>query len=214
MTKGKSFYPVFLDLGGRRCTVFGGGKVALRKISSLLECGALVRVISPRLDEEIRALGDLEILEREYRVGDLEGTFLAVAATDSEETNRAVAAEAEGRGVLINVVDVPGLCNFIVPASVRRGEMVIAVSTGGESPALARKLRETLEKEFGEEYGTLAGIIGEVRRELKRRGKVFTGDTWQESLDLETLAGLVRNGEIGKAKETLVNLLTGNGVTS
>lgn len=149
------YYPVALDLRHRRCVVVGGGAVAERKVDSLLECQAQVLVISPRATPRLRRLGRegaISLEEREYQPGDLAGAFLALGATDDPQVNEAVFREAQDRGILINIADDPSRCNFLVPASLRRGDLTIAVSTGGKSPALARQLRRELEALFPAEY--------------------------------------------------------------
>jgi precorrin-2 dehydrogenase / sirohydrochlorin ferrochelatase len=140
----RRFYPIFLDIGGRRAVVVGGGKVAYRKAAALLEAGASVRVIAPEFDERLRALG-VERIEREYREGDLEGAHLAFAATDQRGINAQVARDARSRGIPVNVADAPAECDFIVPARVRRGDIQIAVSTSGTKPSLAAGIKKRIE---------------------------------------------------------------------
>lgn len=141
--------------------------MAVRKAASLLECGAAVTVISPALHPEFEMLhGAFEHVGRPYRWGDLEGAFLAIAATDDDDTNRAVEEEAHGRRLLLNVVDKPEQCNFYVPSTIRRGELLITISTGGELPALSKRLRRQLELEFPEEWAEALELLGEARREV------------------------------------------------
>lgn len=192
-----SYYPIFLDLKGRPCLVVGGGEVAQRKVASLTEAGARVRVVSPSLTPELRSLaenGEIEHQPRPFSSGDLQGVFLAIAATDDPKVNRQVAEAARRAGVLVNVVDEPSQCDFIVPAVLRRGELVIAVSTGGLSPALARRVREELERSFGPEYARLAELVSHLRRELREQGKSPPPQAWQEVLGPEVLE-LLRRGE-------------------
>jgi len=168
----KKFPVCLIGLNQKRCLVIGGGSVAWRKIAALSEAGAAVIVIAPQVLPEIRAGiegGGIEWLQRDYRPGDLEGAFLVISATDDAGVNRSVWEEAEQRGCLVNVVDDPARSNFILPAVVRRGELSIAISTGGASPALARRLRESLEETYGPEYGELAEILAELRPELLAR---------------------------------------------
>lgn len=171
-------YPVCLiGLETRRAVVVGGGSVAARKVVSLLEAGAQVTVISPAFAPELRGLADagrIALVERPYRDGDLEGAFIAIAATDAPSVNEAVWQEAQRRGCLVNAVDDPAHSTFIVPAVVRRGEVVVAVSTGGASPALARRLREKLAATIGPEYGALAELLAALRPALLAR--FFTGE--------------------------------------
>jgi len=164
-------YPICLiGLKGRRAVVVGGGAVAARKVAGLLEADARVTVISPILAPELESLvaaGRITPVKRPYRPGDLDGAFLVIAATDDATVNQAVWQEAERRRCLVNVVDDPTHSNFIMPAVVRRGEVTIAISTGGASPALARRLRERLEALIGPEYGELARLLAELRPELR-----------------------------------------------
>jgi precorrin-2 dehydrogenase/sirohydrochlorin ferrochelatase len=157
------YYPVFLNLRGRKAVVVGGGRVAGRKISALLKAGADVTVISPSLTPGLqKALSRRKIvhLSRSYRRGDLKGAFLVIAATDSPETNREVANDAPA---LVNVVDVPSECNFIAPSVVRRGPLLLAVSTSGTSPAFARTLRKELEKSYGPEVSEYLRFVKQIR---------------------------------------------------
>jgi precorrin-2 dehydrogenase/sirohydrochlorin ferrochelatase len=165
-------YSISVDLTNRKCVVVGGGRVAERKVETFLEFGAVVAVVSPELTPSLRDLADQGMIEHvagAYEPSSLDGAFLVVAATDDTEVNKAVFAEARRRGTLVNVVDVPELCTFFVPAMVRRGDLVISVSTSGKSPAMARRIREELESEFGPAYGELAELLGELRDEVKAR---------------------------------------------
>jgi precorrin-2 dehydrogenase/sirohydrochlorin ferrochelatase len=166
-------YPIYLiGMERRRVVVVGGGSVAARKVEGLLEAGARVTVISPILTPELEVLaeaGRIAVIGRPYRQGDLAGAFLVIAATNDADVNQAVWREAEQCGCLVNVVDDPAHCNFITPALVRRGEVTLAISTGGASPALARRLREQLEAQVGPEYGELASLLAELRPELRAR---------------------------------------------
>jgi len=169
MTESHFAYPIVLNLSGRRVLVVGGGDVALRKARALADAGARVRVVAPKLVAGFTEDGRFECLAARYEKGHLEGAIVAVAATDDEAVNRQVAEDARAAGVLVNVVDRPELCDFIVPAQVRRGDLLIAISTGGAAPALAKRLRERLEKEFGPEYETYLAVLREVREDLKQR---------------------------------------------
>lgn len=168
----RRYYPAFLDIAGRKVGVIGGGKIAERKVISLLECDAQVNVISPvetpRL-AKLAAAGRITLERRSYIRGDVEGCFLVIGATDCEEVNRQVSADAEELGVLCNIVDVPRLCSFIVPSTIARGDLQIAISTDGKCPALARHIRERLEELYGEEYANFVHVLGEIRPELRRR---------------------------------------------
>lgn len=162
----RTYYPVFLDLSGRRCVVVGAGDVGERKIETLLEYGGAVDVISPAATDAVAAWaeeGRLTWQKRGYEEGDLEGAFLAICATDDPDLNRAVFAEGERRSIITNIVDVPDLCNFIVPSIVRRGPLQIAISTAGAAPVVAKQLRRELEATYGDEWGDYVALLGRVR---------------------------------------------------
>jgi precorrin-2 dehydrogenase/sirohydrochlorin ferrochelatase len=163
-------YPVCLiDLENRRCVVVGGGKIALRKTIGLLDAGAIVTIISPNLEPSLQSLAQNDSIlweARKFEKGDLVQAFLVIAATNDSKVNQAIWEEACIQGSLINVVDDPSRSNFILPAMVKRGEIQIAISTGGSSPALARRLREKLETIITPEYEQLAEILAELRPEL------------------------------------------------
>ena len=166
------YYPVNLDILGRACLVVGGGAVATRKVLRLLQCGARVTVVSPRFTptlERRAAEGELLLHRRGYQSGDLEGMFLVIGATDDEALNQRIHRDAEARGQLCNIADRPKVCNFILPAIVSRGDLVLAISTAGKSPALAKKLRQELASRIGPEYGPLLDLMGAVRRKLLAR---------------------------------------------
>lgn len=161
-----NFYMAAINLTGRRCLVVGAGSVALEKIEGLLACDALVSVVAPRAHPEVAALaasGALVWRAEEYDMEDLDGCFLVVAATSDTDVNIRVYNDAEARSMLVNVVDVPPLCNFILPAIVRRGPIAIAISTAGASPALAARMKRQIAEAFGEEYGRLAVLLNELR---------------------------------------------------
>jgi precorrin-2 dehydrogenase/sirohydrochlorin ferrochelatase len=168
------YYPLFLDLTQRCCLVVGGGTVAERKVQGLLEAGAEVVVVSPTLTEALRAwAGDslLTYLPRAFRDEDVKGCALVIAATGDVEVNAHVAKTARHFGIWVNVVDTPAVCDFIAPAVVRRGALQIAISTGGRSPMLAKRLRQGLEALIGAEYGELADILGAMRTSVRYRGE-------------------------------------------
>jgi len=195
-----AYYPLCLDLRGRRCVVVGGGAVAARKVEGLLECGAAVTVVAPALapalEERLRA-GAIEARLRPYAEGDLAGALLAIAATDEPAVNARIAAEARARGVLLNAVDDPPRCDFILPAVVRRGDLQIAVSTGGRSPALARWVREDLERRLPPEYGDLLALVADLRAELRREGTSVPPERWQDAVDANVLARLAAGDRAG-----------------
>ena len=169
----KVFYPMFVDLEGRRCLVVGGGPVATEKVEKLLDHGAVVRLVSPEITPELAEMvagGEVaEFHRRTYLPSDLEDIFLVIAATNLDAINRMVWQDAEARNLLCNVVDVPPLCNFIVPSIVRRGELALAVSTGGASPVVAKHIRRQLEETYGPEWEALVALLRDVRDELKLR---------------------------------------------
>ncbi len=205
-----AYYPIFLNISGKRCVVVGGGQVALRKARALLEHGANVEIVSPDLCSELGQLvesGGIRVYRREYQAGDLKDVFVAIAATDDRETNLKVAEEARKNAVLVNVVDDAENSNFILPSYVRRGDVTLAIATAGRSPALARKIRTRLEKDFGDEYASLVLLIDEVRTEVKRQEIKVNGDAWQEALDLDLLTDLVRRGNNEEAKGILLSSL-------
>lgn len=167
-----SFYPVNLQIDNRLCVVVGGGRVALRKVLGLLETKARIRVISPTVEPELRVLsrsGKIEWLPRGYAEGDLRGAFLVFAATNNREVQSLVEIEAAKSSSIINIVDDPGASDFHVPAHFRRGKMLITISTGGGSPALAKKIREQLEETIKPEYEAVVDLLALVRERLLER---------------------------------------------
>jgi len=169
--KGAKLFPLFLKLVGRPCLVVGAGAIAESKIASLVEAGARVRVVAPEATKQVRSWaqsGKVDWQARPFQIGDLDNMFLVVAATSSTELHEQIFAEARRRGVLCNVVDVPALCDFYYPAVVQRGALQIAISTAGLSPALAQRLRQQLETQFGAEYAAWLEHLGEAREKLLR----------------------------------------------
>ncbi len=163
------YYPVFLNLKERLCVVVGGGDVAERKVRGLLRAGARVKVVSPELTEgleELRNRGLIKHVKRAYQEDDIRDAFLVIAATSEMDVNRAVFKDA--RNVPVNVVDVPELCSFIVPSIVNRGDLTVAISTSGVSPALARSIREELEVFFPEETGEFLEFLKDIRSRIKQ----------------------------------------------
>jgi precorrin-2 dehydrogenase / sirohydrochlorin ferrochelatase len=160
------FYIACLRLKGRRCLVVGGGEVGLEKVEGLLSCDGDVVLVSPEAVPELQALareGSITWQPREYEAADLEGAFLVIAATDDSEQNIRIYHDAERRAMLANVVDVPPLCNFILPAIIRTGPLAIAISTAGASPALAKRMKREISELFGEEYARLAVMLNDAR---------------------------------------------------
>ncbi|MBP2641183.1 MAG: siroheme synthase [Firmicutes bacterium] len=197
-------YPVNLLIEGKPCLVIGGGAVAERKVRSLLLAGAVVTVISPRLTDGLAKLAaDRQIIhvDRPYQTGDTTGHLLVICAADRSEINRLVSEEAQAQRILVNVVDAPEKGDFLVPAQVARGDLLLTVSTGGHSPALSRRLREKLAAEYGPEYGQYLELIAKARQKVKNR--IHSADErvcfWRETLDSEILA-LLRQGRMQEAE--------------
>ena len=160
------FYIACLKLTGRRCVVVGGGEIGLEKVEGLLACDGKVVLVAPDAVSELEQLaaeGSIEWIRREYEPGDLERTFIVIAATNDTDVNIRVYEDAERRAMLVNIVDVPPLCNFILPAIVRTGPLAIAISTAGASPALAKRIKRQIADEFGQEYARLAVMLNDVR---------------------------------------------------
>jgi len=205
----RNLYPIFLDISARGCVVVGGGQVAERKAKALLDCGALVKVVSPELSKELELMAEKELIEvvkRDFQSGDLEGAFLTIAASDRAEVNRRVVDEARRTGVLVDSSTEPSEGNFILPSVVRSGDLAIAISTSGGSPSLARMIREELEQSLGPEHATLIKLVSEVRTEFRRRGIRIPFEVWRNCIDSELL-GLIKKGEITTAREKLAQNL-------
>lgn len=203
------YYPVYLNLAGKGCVILGGGTVAQGKIAALRDAGASITIISPEATEGIKRAaqrGEVTWLEREYRPGDLEGAFIAVAATNVWHVNREIYEEAEARGVLLNVVDDPDQCTFIAPSIVRRDPVVLAISTGGASPALARKMRELLSEARVLRWAELAGALGQARRVIKEKRVVIDPTRWQ-CVITEDLLELVQQGKEEQAVQQILSQL-------
>jgi siroheme synthase-like protein len=209
-SKPRPYYPIFLNLQGKKCVVVGGGRVAFRKVTTLLDFGADITVISPKPHAEMSKLFKnkaIQLVRRNYKPGDLKGAALSIVATHVKEINRKVAEASKKNGTLVNVVDDAELSDFIVPSSFRRGDLSVAVSTSGMSPALAKKIRAKLEKKIGIEYAYLLSLIAEVRSEIKKKGLRVSARTWQESLDLDSLILFLKAGRHEEAKATLLGKL-------
>ncbi|HET9742049.1 MAG TPA: bifunctional precorrin-2 dehydrogenase/sirohydrochlorin ferrochelatase [Terriglobales bacterium] len=164
-----SLFPIALKLNDRRCLVVGAGKVGTEKIFGLVDAGALVHVVDPAPSKAVREMawaGQIELRHGEYRVCDLASVFLAVAATSNADLNRRIFEDALARGILVNVVDVPELCDFYYPATIRRGALTVAVSTEGESPILAQRLRDEISDLLPEEFEEAVARIGSERRRI------------------------------------------------
>ena len=211
------YYPVFLDLRGRRVVVIGGGAMGEEKVTRLMPYGAQVVVVSPDVTDEVSKLaqdGQVEWTRRLYRGGDLEGAFIAIVADTSDDAvNQAVSEEARQRNVPLNVADVTDLCTWITPSVARRGEVIVATSTGGASPALARRFREILNgtsrtpsRHELMDFADLAPLLSDARKQLLDKGIRLNLDHWQACLTDE-LIDLVQAGQIEQAKQVLMDSL-------
>lgn len=207
----QSYYPIFLDLSGKRSVVVGGGRVAENKLFRLAESGSRVTVISPEVTPAIRQAahqGAVEWQERKYQPGDLENALIAIAATNQRSVNQEIFQEAQRLGVLLNVVDDPERCGFITPSIIERGPVTVAISTHGTSPALARKLRESLADSPDLQWADLANVVVRAREQLKVRKLSVDPQRWQCCLTPELL-DLVQSGREEAALERLLTGLTG-----
>jgi uroporphyrin-III C-methyltransferase / precorrin-2 dehydrogenase / sirohydrochlorin ferrochelatase len=207
-------YPVMLEVRDRRCVVIGGGTIGEGKVSGLLDGGASVTVIDPSPTaflEKLAGEGRVTLVRRSYRQGDLKGAFVAIAATDDNSANAEVFREAEQEGVLLNAVDDSRYCHFSVPSVVRRGDLLLTLSTGGKSPALAKSLRKKLSHQFGEEYGVLVDLLAEVREQALPERKVGFDEwaaRWERALKPD-LIDLVRQGRHRELKDFVMRCLRG-----
>jgi siroheme synthase-like protein len=203
------YYPVFLEMKDRRCVVIGGGAVAERKVEGLVAAGANVTVISPGITDGLKELlkqGAIRHVAREYQAGDRAGYDLFFVATDSSEINAVVFNEARSLRIWVNSADDPDHCDFILPAVIRRGDLTVAVSTGGASPAVARAIREELDEYFTAHYAWFVQIAGEVRRELREKSVSPAASAWKRALQGD-FRRLIKEGRLVQAKELLLETL-------
>ena len=209
-----AFYPINLSISNRHCLVVGGGAVAARKIEALLFSEAVVRVVSPEVCRKISDFaksGQIEWVRREYRDSDLERVFLVFAATNQPIVQDQIAMQAKKSGVLLNSADRPDQCDFQVPAKIRRGGLLIAVSTGGASPALSTQIKQRLYLEFGPEYGVLVDLLANIRRQV-------VGNSWESEANRELferilaqpLQEMIREGKWEKIRVNLETILPEN----
>lgn len=202
-------YPVNLIVAGRRCVVVGAGRIAARKIESLLDAGAAVHVVAPEVGPEVRAFasaGRLTLAERPFTADDVDGAWLVVTATDVAHVNRAVFAAGEARRVFVNSADDPANCSFTLMSVVRRGDIVVTVGTNGRSPALATYLKEHVRDEMGPEYETLLELLSEAREEIRATGRSSEDSDWRAAIDSGIL-DLIRDGRESEAREQLRSCL-------
>jgi len=212
-----NFYPVHLNISGMRCVVVGGGEVAERKVTRLLECGANVVLVGKTITRNLDAMkreGVIDHIPDDYRSDYIEGAFLVIGATDRDEINEEIYSDSKERNILVNIVDDPERCQFIVPSQVRRGDLLISISTGGKSPALARRLRENLEGKYGREYKILLDIMGRLRGKIIARGSSSEANknVFESVLDTDILR-YIREGDWNRVRET-VRDLTGEDIGS
>lgn len=208
----EGYYPIFLDLKSRPCVVIGGGDVSGRKAATLLEFGADVTIVAPRLSvvaaklaEDQKVIWHNKIFEPE----DIDGATLVIGATDDESVNREVYDEAKKRSIPVNIVDQPHLCSFIVPALVRRGALTIAVSTSGKSPAVAKRVRKKLESEFGDEWGVYLDMMGKARSAVQKSVEgIKPREVIFNKLADSDLFNLVASGDTAAARQ-LIEEITG-----
>jgi len=198
-------FPVMLDLEGRECLVVGAGVVAARKVAGLLDAGARVTVVSPGLAPAVLDIardGRLRWWPREYATGDVTGFALVMIATDDDDVNALVAAEARERSIWVNCADDPARCDFILPSVLRRGPLTVAVSTGGASPTVAHMVREELELVLPSDYAVLTEVVADVRRALRERGIALDAQRWRAAL-ADELKRLVAAGRPAEARDRL-----------
>jgi len=203
------YYPIFLEMKDRRCVVIGGGAVAERRVEGLVAVGANVTVISPAITEGLRDLltqGAIRHVAREYQTGDRAGYDLFFVATDNLEINAVVSSEARSLRVWVNSADDPDHCDFILPGVIRRGDLTVAVSTGGVSPAVTRAIREELDEYFTADYARFVQIAGEVRRELREKSFSPGASAWNRALQGD-FRRLIKEGRPVQAKELLLETL-------
>ena len=202
-------YPANLLLTGRRCVVVGAGRIAARKIESLLDAGALVQVVAPSVGAEVRAWADagrVQLAERPFVASDLDDSWLAVTATDDPAVNRAVFEAGEARRLFVNSADDPANCSFTLMSVVRRGDIVVTIGTNGRSPALATFLKDHVREEMGPEYETLLDLLSEAREEMRAGGRSSEDADWRAAIDSGILQ-LIREGRETEARELLRSCL-------
>ncbi len=202
-------YPVNLLVAGRRCLVVGAGRIAARKIESLLAAGAEVHVVAPDVGPEVREWADagrLSVAERPFAEADVEGAWLVVTATDAPAVNRAVFEAGESRRIFVNSADDPANCSYTLMSVVRRGDIVVSIGTNGRSPALATYLKEHVRDEMGPEYETLLELLSEAREEIRSGGRSSEDSDWRSAIDSGIL-DLIREGRESEARELLRSCL-------
>ena len=204
------YYPVFMDINNRPCLVVGGGAVGVRKAKRLKKCGARVTVVSKQVDDACRSLTDQGICvdKKKYTAADIKGMFMVFAATDNAELNRRVKSDANAAGILCNVADAAEHSDFILPSTVRQGNLTLAISTGGASPAMAKKIRQALSDQFGPEYARMIELMGAVREKLLASG--HAPDDHKKDFHALIEKGMlngIKNGDIAMVNRILHDVL-------
>ncbi len=207
-----NYYPINLNINKKKCVVIGGGHVATRKVIKLIECGAKVFVISLNFSKTIidfsKKSKHLYLFKKKYEPCDLDKAFIVIAATNSKKTNIKINLDAKKRLILLNIADAPALCDFTVPASIMRGDLLITVSTGGKSPGLAKKIKSNLENEFGEEYADLINLIGTIRDKLLSDNAIAKlDDTALDKLLKKEILNIIKAQETDKLDSLLSEIL-------
>jgi len=216
--KNVSCYPINLQLSHQPCVVVGGGSVAERKVAGLLAAGGTVTVLSPHLSKNLVALvegKEITHVARNYQQGDVKGFFIIICATDDNRVNKLIAEEGRSLGALVNVADAPELGNFTVPSQISHGDLLFTISTGGKSPALAKKLREELEAQYGPEYGIYLELVAKARKQIKKRLSTVKERElfWRRTLDQEVII-LLKAGRIKEAEAKINNAIGCSGTQS
>jgi precorrin-2 dehydrogenase/sirohydrochlorin ferrochelatase len=203
----KKYYPVSLDLTDKRCVIIGGGEVAQRKAERLIACGAQVTVVSPSLTpllEDRKKANAIEHIDTDYERQALHGAFMVIGATDHDDVNAQISRDALSLGILVNIVDDPDKCNFILPSLVQQGDLSIAVSTGGKSPALAKKIKEDLQQQYGPEYESLLKIMGSLRKKIMAQGHATEANKAVfEALVRSDMLQAIRDGNLDLVKKII-----------
>lgn len=208
-----ALYPINLDVGGELCLVVGGGRVALGKVKELLLCGAKVKVVAPSICDELSELSEgsaLQLLERHYAASDLDGCLIAIAATGDSAVNREIFRDGQRLGVLVNSADDPQNCRFTLPARLRRGDLLITVSTEGRSPAMASWLRQQIEASLDHNIDQMLHLAAEVRAEIQAQGIPTEPLDWTIALN----GGILDLIQEGKPAEAKARLRTSLGISS
>ncbi len=204
------YYPIYLDITDRRCIVIGGGDVAERKVERLLEFGACVVVVGKMLTDALETMkrsGRIDHIDADYNKNLIDGAFLVIGATDSDDVNKNISRDAKDKGILVNIVDDPDKCDFILPSLFTRGDLLISISTGGKSPALAKKIRQEMKKYYGPEFQILVTIMGGLREKLLLKG--YSSDTNKrlfESVIYSDILQHIQNKDWEKVKKTVYDI--------